>query len=120
MVEEEIPTCLLQNGRINSIQGLKLKIQILAWTKEKILKNIEILMRSKFTEPKEAFDFYDEDKDGFLTKNDFKNLLKEANVSILICGLFAEFMLQSFDKNGDELVDWQEFQAAILETNLRK
>ena len=55
-------------------------------------------MRSKFTEPKEAFDFYDEDKDGFLTKNDFKNLLKEANVSILIRGLFAEFMLQSFDK----------------------
>ena len=46
-------------------------------------------MRSKFTEPKEAFDFYDEDKDGFLTKNDFKNLLKEANVSILIRGLFA-------------------------------
>ena len=77
-------------------------------------------MRSKFTEPKEAFDFYDEDKYGFLTKNDFKNLLKEANVSILIRGLFAEFMLQSFDKNGDELDDWQEFQAAILETNLRK
>jgi len=92
----------------------------LAWTKEKILKNIETLMRSKFTEPKDAFDFYDEDKDGFLTKNDFKKLLQEADVSVLIRGLVAEFMLQSFDKNNDGLVDWYEFQAAIAETNLRK
>ena len=117
MVEEEIPICLLQNGKTNYIQGLKFKI--LAWTKEKILKNIESLMCSKFTHPKEAFDFYDEDHDGFLTKNDFKNLLKEANVSILIRGLVAEFMLQSFDKNNDGLVDWHEFQAAIAETNLK-
>ncbi|WP_105046933.1 EF-hand domain-containing protein [Polaribacter gangjinensis] len=92
----------------------------MAWTKEKILKNIETLMRSKFTEPKDAFDFYDEDKDGFLTKNDFKKLLQEADVSVLIRGLVAEFMLQSFDKNNDGLVDWHEFQAAIAETNLRK
>ncbi len=77
-------------------------------------------MRSKFTEPKDAFDFYDEDKDGFLTKNDFKKLLQEADVSILIRGLVAEFMLQSFDKNNDGLVDWNEFQGAIAETNLRK
>ncbi|PQJ76251.1 hypothetical protein BTO13_11335 [Polaribacter gangjinensis] len=77
-------------------------------------------MRSKFTEPKDAFDFYDEDKDGFLTKNDFKKLLQEADVSVLIRGLVAEFMLQSFDKNNDGLVDWHEFQAAIAETNLRK
>jgi Ca2+-binding EF-hand superfamily protein len=41
-------------------------------------------------------------------------------VSILIRGLVAEFMLQSFDKNGDGLVDWKEFQVAIAETNLRK
>lgn len=90
----------------------------MAWTREKILKNIESLMRSKFTHPKEAFDFYDEDKDGFLTKNDFKKLLQEADVSFLIRGLVAEFMLQSFDKNGDGLVDWNEFQTAIETTNL--
>lgn len=91
----------------------------MAWTKEKILKNIESLMRSKFTHPKEAFDFYDEDHDGFLTKNDFKRLLKEADVSSLIRGLVAEFMMQSFDQNKDGLVDWNEFQSAIAETNLK-
>ena len=91
----------------------------MAWTKEKILKNIEILMRSKFTEAKAAFDFYDEDEDGFLTKNDLKKILQEADVSILIRGLVAEFMLQSFDKNGDGFFDWNEFQGAIAETNLK-
>ena len=91
----------------------------MAWTKEKILINIEKLMRGKFSEPREAFDYFDEDKDGFLTKSDFKKLLKEAKVSALIRGLVAEFMLQSFDKNKDEKVDWIEFQEAIAETYLK-
>uniref|UniRef100_UPI004047DA9D EF-hand domain-containing protein n=1 Tax=Polaribacter sp. TaxID=1920175 RepID=UPI004047DA9D len=56
----------------------------------------------------------------FLTKNDFKKLLQQADVSVLIRGLFAEFMLQSFDKNGDNLVDWNEFQAAIAETQMQQ
>lgn len=91
----------------------------MAWTKEKILRNIEELMRSKFSRPKEAFDYYDADKDGYLTKEDFKQLLKEAKVSVLIRGLVAEFMMNQFDTNKDNLVSWTEFQAAIAETNLK-
>lgn len=91
----------------------------MAWSRAKIIKNIETLMRSKFTHPKEAFDYYDSDKDGELTKNDFKDLLKEAEVSALIRGLVAEFMLQSFDADGDGTVSWEEFQAAIAETSLK-
>lgn len=91
----------------------------MAWTKEKILRNIEELMRSKFSDPREAFDYYDADNDGYLTKEDFKILLKEAKVSVLIRGLVAEFMMKSFDANQDELVSWEEFQAAIAETDLR-
>ncbi len=119
----EIPTYLLLNGKTDYIQDLKFKTQNSKFwlgQRKKILKNIENLMRSKFTEPKDAFDFYDEDKDGFLTKNDFKKLLQQADVSVLIRGLFAEFMLQSFDKNGDNLVDWNEFQAAIAETQMQQ
>ena len=92
----------------------------MAWTKEKILINIESLMRSKFSEPKEAFDYYDSDKDGFLTKADFKILLKEANVSSLIRGLVAEFMMQSFDANKDGVVSWDEFQLAIKESGITR
>ena len=91
----------------------------MAWTKQKILQNIEALMKSKFTHPKEAFDFYDQDEDGFLTREDFKLLLKEAKVSFVIRGLVADFMLKEFDNNKDDLVSWEEFQAAIDETNLR-
>ena len=92
----------------------------MAWTKEKILMNIEKLMRSKFSEPRDAFDYFDEDKDGNLTKSDFKKLLKEAKVSALIRGLVAEFMMQSFDANKDGLVSWEEFQAAIKESGIKK
>ena len=92
----------------------------MAWTKEKILVNIESLMRSKFSEPREAFDYFDEDNDGNLTKSDFKKLLKEAKVSALIRGLVAEFMMQSFDANGDGLVSWEEFQAAIIESGITR
>ena len=91
----------------------------MAWTKEKILKNIEKLMRSKFSDPREAFDYFDADKDGNLTKSDFKKLLKEAEVSILIRGLVAELMMQSFDANDDELVSWEEFQAAVKEADIK-
>ncbi|MGY8909700.1 MAG: EF-hand domain-containing protein [Flavobacteriales bacterium] len=92
----------------------------MAWTKEKILINIESLMRSKFTNPKDAFNYYDNDKDGFLTKADFKNLLKEAGVSSLIRGLVAEFMIKSFDQNNDNLVSWFEFQKAIKESGIKE
>jgi Ca2+-binding EF-hand superfamily protein len=91
-----------------------------AWTKQKILDNIERLMRSKFTTPQEAFSYYDEDKDGFLTKSDFKNLLKEAKVSSLVRGLVAEFMMKSFDLNNTKTVSWKEFQAAIKESGIKK
>ena len=92
----------------------------MAWTKQKILKNIERLMRSKFTTPKEAFVYYDEDKDGFLTKSDFKKLLKEAKVSSLVRGLVAEFMMKTFDLNNTKTVSWKEFQAAIKESGIKK
>lgn len=91
----------------------------MAWSKGKIIENIESLMRSKFTNPKEAFDYYDADGDGELTKDDFKKLLKEAKVSAIIRGLVAKFMIQSFDANGDGTVSWDEFQVAIDETELR-
>ncbi|UAM98296.1 EF-hand domain-containing protein [Polaribacter litorisediminis] len=90
----------------------------MAWTKEKILENIEFLMRSKFETPEEAFYYYDQDSDGFLTKDDFKLLLKEAGVHIIIRGLVAEFMIQSFDQNNNKTVSWEEFQKAIKESGI--
>jgi len=92
----------------------------MAWTKEKILQNIEVLMRGKFTNPKDAFNYYDANKDGFLDKNDFKTLLKEAKVSIVIRGLVAEFMMKEFDENNDGKVSWIEFQAAIKESGIKE
>lgn len=105
----EIPTYLLQNGKTK-----------MAWTKEKILENIEVLMRSKFETPEQAFSYYDRDKDGLLTKADFKILLKEANVNAIIRGIVAEFMMKSFDQNNDKTVSWEEFQEAIRESGIKE
>ncbi|MAD97846.1 MAG: GTP-binding protein LepA [Flavobacteriaceae bacterium] len=91
----------------------------MAWSRKKIVENIEDLMRSKFTHPKDAFDYYDQNKDGELDKDDFKRLLKEAKVSPIIRGLVAEFMIQTFDANEDGTVNWDEFQTAIGETDLK-
>ena len=68
----------------------------------------------------EAFDYFDEDNDGNLTKIDFKKMLKEAEVSLLIRGLVAEFMMQSFDANKNGLVSWEEFQEAIKVSGIKK
>jgi Ca2+-binding EF-hand superfamily protein len=109
MEEAVIQIFLLLSGKIK-----------MAWTREKILENIEVLMRSKFETPQEAFMYYDSDKDGLLSKTDFKNLLKEAKVSVLIRGLVAEFMMNSFDQNNDNTVSWEEFQEAIKESGIKK
>ncbi|MEN8702909.1 MAG: EF-hand domain-containing protein [Polaribacter sp.] len=80
------------------------------------MKNIENLMENKFTSPEQAFAYYDSDNDGFLSKNNFKRLLKEARVFPFIRDLVAAFVLQNFDKDKDGLVSWSEFQEAIKET----
>ena len=91
----------------------------MAFTKTQIITQIEHLMQQKFTSPKEAFDFYDTNRDGFLTKNDLKLLLNEAKVNLLIRNVVAEFMLQSFDKDNDGLVSWHEFKSAIKKTKFK-
>ena len=47
-------------------------------------------------------------------------MLKEADVSLLIRGLVAEFMMQSFDTNKNGLVSWEEFQEAIKVSGIKK
>ncbi len=82
----------------------------MSWTKEKILINIENLMRLKFNTAREAFDYYDDDKDGELTKKNFKQLLKEAQINKMIRGLVAEFMINEFDTSKTRTVNWNEFK----------
>lgn len=84
-------------------------------TKETILNKIQILISNSFNTPEEAFDFFDNDKDGKLSKKEIGNLLKKAEISGLIRGLVTSKLIDGYDKDGGGFVDWNEFKAAIDE-----
>ena len=84
-------------------------------TKDQILKKIEILITNHFRKPEEAFNFFDENGDGKLSKSEIKNLLKEAEISGFIRGIVSSKLIEGYDKDGDQLINWEEFQAALYQ-----
>ncbi|WP_405381529.1 EF-hand domain-containing protein [Maribacter sp. LLG6340-A2] len=82
-------------------------------TEESILNKIQILITNHFANPEMAFNFFDEDDDQKLTKKEIVQLLKEAEISGFLRGIVSSKLIEGYDKNGDELIDWQEFKAAI-------
>ncbi|WP_047547003.1 EF-hand domain-containing protein [Psychroserpens sp. Hel_I_66] len=84
-------------------------------TKEIILNKIQILITNHFKTPEAAFAFFDENSDGKLSKSEIKELLKQAEISGFIRGMVAGKLIEGYDKDGDELIDWTEFKLAINE-----
>ncbi|PQJ80463.1 EF-hand domain-containing protein [Polaribacter porphyrae] len=85
--------------------------------KENILRDIHTLITKQFETPEEAFQNFDEDKDGALNKSEIKDLLKAAGVGGLIRGIVANEMLKGYDKSGDKTINYEEFKVAIAELN---
>ncbi|NKI27812.1 EF-hand domain pair [Arenibacter nanhaiticus] len=81
--------------------------------KEEILNKIQILVTNHFSDPQEAFNFFDENGDGKLKKSEVVALLKQAEISGFIRGMVANKLIEGYDTSGDELIDWEEFKAAI-------
>jgi len=84
-------------------------------TKETILNKIQLLITKHFDSPEKAFQFFDENGNGKLSKNEIQNLLKEAEISGFIRGVVASKLIDGYDKDGDGLVSWSEFKFAIDE-----
>lgn len=82
-------------------------------SKKEILNKIKILIANKFDDPKDAFDFFDKNKDGALSKKEIKKLLKSAKVSGLLRSIVATKIIEGLDKNKGKKVEWQEFQSII-------
>ena len=83
--------------------------------KDDILKKIQILITNHFKTPEESFRFFDENGDGKLSKSEIKNLLKEAEISGFIRGVVSSKLIEGYDKDGDDSINWKEFQTAIDE-----
>ncbi|WP_299891818.1 EF-hand domain-containing protein [uncultured Lacinutrix sp.] len=84
-------------------------------TKELILNKIQILITNHFESPEEAFHFFDKNEDGKLSKKEIKSLLKKAEISGFLRGIVSTKLIEGYDKDGDELINWEEFKAAIDE-----
>ena len=82
-------------------------------TEESILNKIQILITNHFETPQKAFEFFDADSDGKLTKGEIVRLLKDAEISGFLRGIVTTKLIEGHDKNGDDLIDWEEFKAAI-------
>lgn len=85
--------------------------------KENILRDIHVLISTKFKSPEDAFAAFDKDKDGSLNKDEIKDLLKEAGVNSFLRGLVAGEMIKGYDKSGDDKINKEEFKVAIAELN---
>ena len=83
--------------------------------KESILRKIRILITNQFDTPKEAFSFFDSDKDGRLKVSEIKRLLKDAEVNGFLRGIVASELLKGYDNSGDDTINWEEFKIAISE-----
>lgn len=82
-------------------------------SKKEILNKIKILITQKFDTPLAAFEFFDKNKDGYLTKKELKKLVKQAKVSKLISGVVASKMIEGLDADKNKKFDWQEFKQAV-------
>ena len=84
-------------------------------SKETILNKIQILITHHFNTPEEAFAFFDKDGDGKLNKAEIVKLLKEAEINGFIRGMISSKLIEGYDKDGNGLIDWDEFKSAIDE-----
>ena len=83
--------------------------------KKEILNKIRIVITNHFDSPEKAFDFFDKNSDGRLSKKEIISLLKKAEVNGFIRGIVASKLIQGYDFSNDAKVDWKEFKKALKE-----
>lgn len=82
-------------------------------TEESIMHKIQIVITNHFDTPEDAFSFFDKNSDGKLKKSEIVKLLKQAEISGFIRGLVGSKLIEGYDKSGDDLINWDEFKAAV-------
>jgi len=97
----------IKNKLLNNIPSTQMS------TKKEIFKKLRILITQKFKDPKEAFDFFDKNSDGYLSKKELKKLVKESKVNGFLSGIVASKMIEGLDQNKDKKFNWQEFKKAV-------
>ena len=81
--------------------------------KKEILSKIKIMITQRFDDPESAFNFFDKNQDGALSKKEIKRLLDAAKINGLIKGIVAKKMLKELDKNKNKKLSWAEFKDVL-------
>jgi len=82
-------------------------------SKKEILRKIKIVLTQNFETEEEAFNFFDKNKDGKLSKREIITLLKAAGINGFLRGIVSKKLIEAYDENGDDKVNWKEFKKAI-------
>jgi Ca2+-binding EF-hand superfamily protein len=82
-------------------------------SKKEILKKIRILITQKFDDPEAAFKFFDKNQDGFLEKEELKELIRNAEINRFLSSIIASKMLKGLDADQNQKFDWKEFRKAV-------
>jgi hypothetical protein len=82
---------------------------------EELKAKVGALVQKKFGgDYKKAFDHYDTDHDGGVTKSELTQLLSDAGVgNSLTRGTWASRIIEKLDKNGDSKIEWAEFESVF-------
>jgi Ca2+-binding EF-hand superfamily protein len=84
-------------------------------SKKQILNKIRIVLTGNFESPEEAFNFFDKNSDGSLSKKEIVSLLKEAEISGFLRGIVASKLVSGYDFSDNNKVEWSEFRRALKE-----
>ena len=81
-------------------------------SKKEVLGKIRILITQKFKDPKDAFNFFDKNGDGYLEYGELKKLIKKAKVNRFLAPVVANKIIRGLDKNKNKKLNWKEFSKA--------
>lgn len=82
-------------------------------SKAEILVKIKNLLSDRFESPEAAFQFYDKDGSGSLTKSEIKQMLNDAEVSGWLSGLVTKALIKGLDLDQDGEITWSEFEGEV-------
>jgi Ca2+-binding EF-hand superfamily protein len=86
---------------------------------QELVEKIQALLTKKYGDTsaesmRKLFDAYDKDGDKKISPGDLEQLLKDASIgNAFTRGAWVKGIVGKLDTNGDKLIDWDEFSAAI-------
>ena len=82
-------------------------------SKKDILRKIRILLNQQFETPQAAFNFFDKNGNGQLSKGEIKGMLLAADISGFLTGLVARTLINELDRSQNDEVSWPEFKDEV-------